>query len=89
MAKDKMQTSPPEYKPRLYIDLEKGDIKLVEKLTVGDDVTLIIQGKVCGLERSESTDEDGKKRERGNLRIEDYHVKATGENEFSKLAEDD
>lgn len=92
MAKDKTTHAPPkleEYKPRLYLDLDKDNLDLVEDLKVGKKVTLKVTGTVVGLEYSERTDEKGKKRERGSIQLEDYKVAGAGDNAFSELAEDD
>lgn len=92
MAKSKTSNAPTplaEYKPRLYLDLEKGDVGLIEDLKVGKEVTLRVTGKVVGLEYRESTDEKGKTRERGSIQLEDYHVSGVGSNDFADLADDD
>lgn len=79
------------YKPRLYFDLEGEDVSQVKGLTVGETASFCVTGKVVGLEQSERTDEKGKMRKTGSIRLENYSVELEEEedNEFKSMADED
>lgn len=75
----------PDYKPRLYIELEGGDLKLLEKVKTGKTGRFVLVGKVVGT--SERTNEDGKKR--GTIDIEGYEISAVEANaDFEMLLDE-
>jgi len=79
-----------EYKPCLYLNLEGQDVKQVKGLTVGEEVEVLVRGKIIGLEQRERTDHEGKSKTSGEIKMEGYRVQVLeDDNEFSKLADDD
>lgn len=87
MAKDKAAKAvpaPEPYKPTVYVDMEDGETKQLDGLKIGKSVTVVLRGKLIGIEKRETP--DGK---RGNVRLESPSVKITGSNAFTELAEED
>lgn len=88
MSKEKSPDVAPEYKPRLHIDLPKGQTDVIEALKVGQKVTFTVTGEVVSLEMREDM-YDGKKTETARFCVEDFKVKFKGKNVYADLAEDD
>lgn len=75
-----------EYKPSVYLEVPTKDI--LEDLSVGQTVEVVVRGKITML--SSSTSEyDGKKEERNEMRLEDYKVKLADVGKWKSLSEDD
>lgn len=81
------------YKPRLYLNLQDKDVAQVKGLTIGEEVELVIRGKVVGISQRSRKDYDDPEKtvKTGDIDLEDYTVEVMGEedNEFKELAEDD
>lgn len=74
-----------EWTPSVHLDVKAlADLK---DLSVGDKVTIILQGKVSSLEQREGYDDASKVK--GSLCLKDYEMKITGPDEWSEMAEDD
>lgn len=86
MAKTKEPAAPTSMKPRLYLDLT--DSSIIREVTVGKEVTLVVQGKVCGISERENL-YDGKKEKCASLDLEGYKVKLTTPNAWERMAEED
>ena len=72
-----------DYSPSVYLDVKSmSDLKDLE---LGDEVTVVIQGKVSSLSQREGYEGKAK----GELCINDYEIKITGPDEWAELAEDD
>lgn len=81
---------PYEYKPRVHIDLSRGQ---VQDLVVGKKATLVLKGKVMSLEEREEIldygEHKGEKEYRCTVCLEDPDVKVAGNNLYAELAEED
>lgn len=81
-----------DYKPRLYLSLEGQDVSQIKDVAVGDEVEVLVTGKVVGLSQRERPDhKDGKKTVKtGDIDLEGYRVRVLGdeENEFTKMADE-
>lgn len=79
-----------DYKPRLYLALEGQDVAQIKNLAVGEEVELLVTGKIVALAQRERTDGD-KKRKTGDIDLEGYRVRVMGEEEnpFKKMADED
>ena len=94
MAKKKVKVSDSaspgldcSYSPSMYIDFDS--MKEVSGVSVGDKITVKITGTVKSVEQRER-EEGGKKETSSCVSLKDFTAEiAEGENEFSKLAEDD
>jgi hypothetical protein len=72
-----------DYSPSVYLDVKSmSDLKDLE---LGDEVTVVIQGKVSSLSQREGYEGKAK----GELCIKDYEIKITGPDEWAELAKDD
>lgn len=60
---------PDEPKPRMYIDLDKADMDMLNDLSIGDKVTLEVRGTVVGMSARKS--ESGT---RGDIQLESFSV---------------
>jgi|SRR3990172_11167118 len=85
-----------DYKPRLYLALEKQDVSQVKGLTVGEEIEVVVRGKVVGLEQREREEKDYKTekvtvRQTGEIQLEGYRVEVLEdeENVFTQLSEED
>jgi hypothetical protein len=84
-----------DYQPSLHLDLEGADVKQLDGLKVGEDVEVLVRGKVKSLEQRQykRMDEKGKEKEvtSGHISVEGYKIQVLEEesNAFSKLAEED
>lgn len=80
-----------DYKPTLYLDLEGKDVSQIKGLKVGEEGEFVVKGTIVGLEQSERTNEDGKNKTTGSIRLKDYEVDVMGAepNEFTELDKDD
>lgn len=83
------------YKPSLYLDLEGKDVAQIKGLTVGEEVQVLVIGKVRSLEQRERTSDygpdKGKTKTTGSISVEEYEVQILEEedNEYVKMAEDE
>lgn len=81
------------YKPRLYLDLQDTQVGVIKGLTIGEEVELMVKGKVVGLTQRERPDYDDSKKtvKTGSIDLEGYEVHVMGEesNEFKKMADED
>ena len=79
-----------DYKPRMYVSLEGQDVGQIKELAVGDEVELVVKGKVVGLSQRERPNyKDPKKTTKtGDIDLEDYKVLVldTADNIFEKMA---
>lgn len=92
-VKDNIAAVPsPEYKPRLYLQLEGQDVGQIKSLKVGEKIELRVTGKVVGLAQRERPDYNNEKKtiKTGDIDLEGYRVQVLGDedNEFEKLSED-
>lgn len=83
-----------DYKPSLYLDLEGKSVKELEGIQLGEEVQVLVKGKVTRLEQRKSMRYRKDKEvevETGSISIEGYEVAVVEDekNEFTKLAEDD
>lgn len=82
-----------DYKPRLYLSLHDKQVAAIKGLTIGEEVELMVKGKIVALSQRERQDYDNKEKKvkTGDIDLEDYTVEVMGEedNEFKKLSEDD
>lgn len=64
------------YKPRLYLSVEGQDVSQVKDLKVGEQVQILVTGKVVGLSQRERPDyNDAKKTKKtGDIDLEGYRV---------------
>jgi hypothetical protein len=73
-----MEAVPVPYKPSTMIDLDEDSVDYLEDCKIGDEVCVIVRGKVVGMSRHESSHTDGKgkahKEMRGHISIEDPDV---------------
>jgi len=83
----------PESAPRLYLSLHDQQVAQIKGLTIGEEVTLHITGKVVGLSQREHQDhmDEKKKVKTGDIDLENYTVDVMGEedNEYKKMADED
>lgn len=81
--------SPPS-KPRMYLDLDEGDLDVLEGLKIGTMVSLVVRGKVVGMSKRESQGlGEKKKTARGDIQLENFEVDLESKGDFEDLAEDD
>lgn len=76
-----------DYKPTLYLNLEGQDVKQIKGLAVGEEVELVITGKVTSLSQRKSYND----KDSGSIDLESYRVRVMGEedNEYKELADDE
>lgn len=83
----------PEYKPRLYLQLEGQDVAQIKTLKVGEKIELRITGRVVGLSQRERPDYDKKDKviKSGDIDLEGYRVEVMGDedNEFTEMSKDE
>jgi hypothetical protein len=87
-----MAPEAPDYKPTLWLDLEGQDVVQVKELSVGEEVEVVVTGKVVGLEQRERQDSGDKTAKKtGSIRLENYRVRVMGEedNVFTKMSKED
>lgn len=86
-------TAPDAPAPRLYLDLEGQDVSQLKDLNIGDEVEILVTGKVKGLsQRQRVSYEDEKKTVKtGTIDLENYKVQVLEEesNVFTKMAGED
>lgn len=91
--KAEMAAMPGEMKPCLYLDFQGKDVSQIQGVAVGDEVEIVVRGKVKGVSQRERTDYDDPKKvvKTGTIDLHDYKVTILEEekNEFAKLSEDD
>ncbi len=75
-----------EYKPCLYLDVPSKE--MLDDLKLGEQVEIIIRGRVKGLSSSKRVGPDGKS-EHNSLDVEDYKIKIAGKSVWDELGEDD
>lgn len=84
---------PGEYKPTLYLDFQGKDASQLVGVAVGDEVEIVVRGKVKGVSQRQRTDYDDDKKivKTGTIDLEDYKVQIMEEekNEFVELSKDD
>lgn len=82
--------NPVAYKPRVHIDLSRGQI---QELEIGKKATLVLKGKVVSLEeRDEILDygpNKGQKEYRCSVCLEAPDVKVAGDNLYEEMAEEE
>lgn len=78
--------SPVEYKPCLYLDVPNKE--MLDDLKLGEQVEIIIKGRVKGMSSSKRASPEGKS-EHNSLDIEDYKIKVAGKSIWDELVEDD
>lgn len=96
MAKKKLATAcgcsapeAPDYKPRLWIDLDEKNIDILDDITVGKQITVALKGKVIMASKRENENMDEKKKVTGEFQLEGYEVEIITKNDFEALAEED
>lgn len=73
------------YSPSLYVDF--ADLKEIKGLTVGEEVTVVIKGKVSAITQRDKTEYDPM---RASVTLKDFTAEIDNEkNVFAELAEDD
>lgn len=82
-----------DYKPRLYLSLHDKQVSAIKGLALGEEVELVVRGKIVALSQRERQDYDDKSKtvKTGDIDLENYTVEVMGEepNEFTKLADGD
>lgn len=73
-----------DWRSRVHLPISK---EMVQELSVGDEVTFTITGKVFSTEARENEAEEGTK-ENNEVGLRVSVVKTAGKNEFEELAED-
>lgn len=80
-------------KPCLYLDFQGKDVAQITGLKIGEEVEIVVRGKVKGLSQRERPDYDDDKKvvKTGTIDLENYRVQVLEEetNVFAALAEDD
>lgn len=78
-----------DYKPRLYLDLQDQDVSKLKGLTIGEEGTFRVTGKIVGLSQRQRM-EEGKEVKTGSIDLEGFTVEVMGveDNEFEELADD-
>lgn len=85
-------TSIGDYKPSLYLSLEGKDVSEIEGLKVGEEVQVLVTGKITRLSQEKRKKYGSEKEtESGTIEIEGYKVAVVEDetNEFVKMADDD
>ena len=78
--------TPVEYSPSIYLDVIALDA--LKNLKVGEEVTVVLKGKLRSVEQRESYDDP--KKLQGNLSLKDYEVSITaGTDVWDELAEEE
>lgn len=81
-----------DYKPSLYLSLEGKDVSEIEGLKVGEEVQVLVTGKITRLTQEKRKKYGTEKEvESGTIDIEGYTVAVVEDekNEFVKMADDD
>lgn len=78
----------PDMKPRMYIDLRDEDVDLLKDIKVGQELCVVVHGKVVGLSAREAKYEEGKSKT-GDIQLEDTEVELMTMGEYEALMEDD
>lgn len=78
--------TPPEYFPSIYLDVVALDV--LKDLKVGEEVTVVLKGKLRSVEQRE--DYDDPKKLRGSLSLKEYEVSITaGTDVWDELSEEE
>lgn len=85
------------YKPSLHLDLEGVDVKQVEGIKPGEEVQVIVTGKVRRVTQEKRSRYDYEKNQKGpevhtaTIQIDDYKIVQVEDekNEFVKMADDE
>jgi len=92
MVKQECCPTVAECAPRLYLALEGQDVSQIKDLKVGEQVEILVTGKVVGLAQRERHDPENAKnaRKTGDIDLEDYKVQVLGEEEntYTKMADE-
>lgn len=86
-----------DYKPSLHLDLEGADLKQIEGIKVGEEVEIIVRGKVRRVSQEKRQRYDYEKNKQagevhtGTISIDNYSIVRVEDekNEFVKLADDE
>lgn len=80
----------PDYKPRLYLDLQDQDVSKLKGLSIGEEGTFRVTGKIVGLSQRQRMEGD-KEVKTGSIDLEGFEVEVLGveDNEFEDLSKDD
>jgi len=79
-----------DYKPRLYLDLQDKSVEELKGLKIGEDVEVMVKGRLVELSQRERT--EGKdKVKTGSISLENYELMVVedDQNLFAKLAAED
>lgn len=83
-----MTTSCPgvDYSPTLYIDFD--DLKEIRGLAVGDEITVVVKGKVRSVEQRESYEDP--KKVRSSVSLTNFEAEIVNDdNQFADLMDED
>lgn len=78
----------PDVKPRLWVDVEKGDMDILNDMTVGKTVVVAVKGKVVAVAKRENEYEGEGKTVKGEFQLENYEVELMTMNDFEALSDD-
>lgn len=88
MENEKSQGICSENPRTMYIDLSEKDSAILSELEIGQEVTLTVKGKVCGLSQRERDYGDGVTKH-ASLDIKSPKIALAKSNAFADMADDE